>query len=385
MAIAGGAGRQCLATIYDLLEYDSIESILLIDIDDKALVSRKMFLGSEKINIMAADLTNIGKIAEALRDCDVILNASMHTHNMDVMAACIESKTNYTDLGGFYQWVGQQLNRHDDFKKAGITGITGSGSAPGITNVMAKYAVDRLDSVETIQILDAIFNPDAKDEFLPPYQLSTIIDQSTMNNYEYINGTMVELPPYSGEIEYAFEPPYGTVNMYNIVNSEVATMPISFKNKGIKNISFKYTMPQAFENQIRCLIKSGMGSKKKIKIDGHMISPRDVLISVCRGPREEVSENYNDAKLLRVFVEGKKDGQNIRYELGVDLNHHPWNLSNWVFSVGFPAAITMRMLGNGSIREKGVFSSESIIDTKIYFEELAKRDVFVKCNVLKQV
>ena len=124
---------------------------------------------------------------------------------------------------------------HDKFKRAGITGIVGSGSAPEIVNVFVKYATDRLDTVEDIMMLDAIINRNGLSfKFTPPYSLDTLIEEFTVNNYEFIDGKEVELPPFSGESVVDFPELYGKLNLYNVIHSEVATMPISYKNKGIK-------------------------------------------------------------------------------------------------------------------------------------------------------
>ena len=90
-------------------------------------------------------------------------------------------------------------------------------------------------------------------------------------------------------------------------------------------------------------------------------------------------------QLLRCIVTGTKDGKKCTYEVETDLHHHPWGLSNGHFSVGFPAAITAKMLGRGHIKEKGFFTGEQVIDTNIYFRELAKRDVRVYAKVTQEL
>ena len=259
-AITGGAGRQCLATIYDFIDNDDVEQILLIDVSQEALDIRQELVNSKKIKTQVVDITNTNQLAAALKGYDVCLNASSHIFNMPVMDACLESKTHYTDLGGLFHWAREQLTRHDDFKKAGITGIVGSGSAPGMVNVMAKYAADRLDTVETILILDAIINPGVKGyKFVPPYAMNTVIEEFTANNYEFINGEWQELPPFSGLMTVDFPEPFGTLNLYNVIHSEVATMPLAFKDKGIKNVSFKLALPTLFEERLRFLVENGFG------------------------------------------------------------------------------------------------------------------------------
>lgn len=384
--ITGGAGRQALSAIYDLVETSDVEKILLIDIDSESLRKRKKLINSPKIETEIIDLRDVETLADAMKDYDVVINGSSHIFNMDVMDACIESKTNYTDFGGLFHWAIEQLKRDEDFRKAGITGIVGSGSAPGIVNVLVKYATDRLDTVEDILILDAIINRSAKGyKFVPPYALDTIIEEFTMNNYEFKDGEFVELPPFSGKITVDFPEPYGTLNLYNMIHSEVATMPITYKDKGIKNVAFKLALPTLFEERLRFLIENGLGNREKINVNGAEISPRDFLLEIFETKPGVTMDTPDDCKLLRVIVKGTKNGKDCTYQVETDLHHHPWGLSNGHFSVGFPGAVTAKMLARGDIKEKGFFTGEAVIDTDIYFRELEKRDIKVYAKVVEQV
>lgn len=386
VVITGGAGRQALSAIYDLIETPDVEKILLVDIKEDALQIRKELVKSPKIETKVIDLRDTKALAAAMEDYDVVINGSSHIFNMDVMNACIESKTNYTDFGGLYHWAVEQLTRDEDFRKAGITGIVGSGSAPGIVNVLTKYATDRLDTVEDILILDAIINRSAKGYgFVPPYALNTIIEEFTMNNYEFIDGKHVELPPFSGKMTVDFPEPYGTLNLYNMIHSEVATMPITYKDRGIKNVAFKLALPTLFEERLRFLIENGLGSEEKINVKGVEVSPRDFLLEVFETKPGAKTGTPDDMKLLRVIVTGTKNGKKCTYQVETDLHHHPWGLSNGHFSVGFPGAITAKMLGRGQVKEKGFFTGEAVIDTDIYFRELEKRGVEVYASVVEQV
>lgn len=384
--ITGGAGRQALSAIYDLVETSDVEKILLIDIDSESLRKRKKLINSPKIETEIIDLRDVETLADAMKDYDVVINGSSHIFNMDVMDACIESKTNYTDFGGLFHWAIEQLKRDEDFRKAGITGIVGSGSAPGIVNVLVKYATDRLDTVEDILILDAIINRSAKGyKFVPPYALDTIIEEFTMNNYEFKDGEFVELPPFSGKITVDFPEPYGTLNLYNMIHSEVATMPLTYKDKGIKNVAFKLALPTLFEERLRFLIENGLGNREKINVNGAEISPRDFLLEIFETKPGVTMDTPDDCKLLRVIVKGTKNGKDCTYQVETDLHHHPWGMSNGHFSVGFPGAVTAKMLARGDIKEKGFFTGEAVIDTDIYFRELEKRDIKVYAKVVEQV
>lgn len=391
IAVTGAAGRQVLPAIYDFIENEEVEKILLIDVNDKALDLRIKKANSDKVSGQVIDAKDISRMAAALADYDVVLNGTTYMLNLEIMEACLEAKTNYTDFGGFYHRTFKQLAKHEDWKKAGITGVTGSGSAPGITNAFAKYAVDRLDTVDTVLLLDAIYNPSASFKIVPPYSFNTIIEEFSVNNYEFINGELKELPALSGKLVVECPAPYGVRNFYNTLHSEVATIPYSrrFVEKGIKNMAFKISLPSSLEERVLFLIANGFTKTEKINIKGTEVVPRDVSIELCEVKNDiesaEPAAVPQDKKLLRVEVTGTRDGRQIKYQVQTDTGHHPWGVSNGHFSVGFPAAVTTRILGGRLVREKGFFSTEDIIPTDIYFKELKKRGINVTVNVTEEI
>ena len=56
------------------------------------------------------------------------------------------------DMGGLFHVTRKQMPLSDQWKAQGLTAVLGMGSAPGIVNVMSRYAVDLLDSVESIHM-----------------------------------------------------------------------------------------------------------------------------------------------------------------------------------------------------------------------------------------
>ena len=120
-------------------------------------------------------------------------------------------------------------------------------------------------------------------------------------------------------------------------------------------------------------------------VKGTEIVPRDFLLEVFETKPGAKGTTPDDMKLLRVIVSGTKDGRECTYEVETDLHHHPWGLSNGYFSVGFPGAITAKMLGRGQVKEKGFFSGEQVLDTEIYFRELEKRDVHVFARTMEKI
>jgi len=390
VAVLGGAGKVSLGAIQDFVENDSVEKILLADINLDALEKRKASLNSEKVVIAEADLNNHQSLVELLVEYDVCLNGSSHHFNLKVMKACLEAKTNYTDFGGLYHWAKEQLTMHEEFEKAGITGIVGSGSAPGIVNVMAKYGYENLDTVESVHIRDAIVNFNmGENDFIPPYAIETLLDEYSMNSFEFKNGEFVENAPFSGAETISFPEPIGKQTVINVIHSEVATMPNSFRDKGIQNVSFKLGLPKFFEENLKFLVELGLGGKDPIDVRGTKVIPRQVLAEIVNlksNQKQEENVKHDDHKLLRVEVEGTKNGKPAKYVIDTIVSpYEKWpHMSQGVFSVGFPAAVTTRLLG-GAIKEKGFFASEQVIPTDLYFDELAKRGIKIEANFIQEI
>jgi saccharopine dehydrogenase-like NADP-dependent oxidoreductase len=79
-----------------------------------------------------------------------------------------------------------------------------------------------------------------------------------------------------------------------------------------------------------------------------------------------------------VVVTGNRGGR--EHEITLETLIHPyapWGLSMGTSSVGFPAAVTCRLLGSGVITRRGVFGSEACVPPEPYFAELAKREIEV--------
>ena len=87
LAVIGAAGRQALAAIYDFVENESVEKILLIDIIPEALRARVQLVNSEKIEDKVIDLIDTPTLAKALDDYDACINCTSHLFNLPVMEA----------------------------------------------------------------------------------------------------------------------------------------------------------------------------------------------------------------------------------------------------------------------------------------------------------
>lgn len=383
VCVTGGAGEMAGAAILDLIESGDVSAIVLADQNRSAIEARANELRCSKVSTAEVDVRHRDALVKILRDCDVCLNASLAYFNEAIMEACLEAQTHYTDLGGLFHWAKKQLAFSDRFAKAGLSAVVGSGSAPGIVNVMARYAYLRLDTVESVRIVDGIVNfgqPSAP--LVAPYSLDTILNEFIMNPWAFVDGDWKEFPPFSGAEEVDFPEPVGRQTVFYTIHSEPMTIPISFRDKGIREVSFKLSLPKTFEERLRFLVDLGLADKEPVRVNGVSVTPRDLLLHLVdksTGTAPQGAAAPNDHKVLRVTIRGTKAQHQEEYVLETVLHpYEEWNLPCSSFTVGFPAAVTTRLLGTRVIDQAGVFGGEACIPPEAYFSELARRGIRVR-------
>ena len=129
--------------------------------------------------------------SSAIAGCDAMVNATQHFWNITVMHAAAAAGVHYTDMGGLFHVTKQQVELDAEFKKAGVTAVIAMGGAPGVTNILARYGAERLDTVEEAQALCGNVDDtdwSRYDGWVVPYSLETLCDEFSVTAPEFIDG-----------------------------------------------------------------------------------------------------------------------------------------------------------------------------------------------------
>jgi saccharopine dehydrogenase-like NADP-dependent oxidoreductase len=318
-----------------------------------------------------------------LSGADSLLNATVYYFNLPVMEACLEAGVHYVDLGGLFHTTRKQLELHERFQTAGITAVLGMGSAPGIPNVQARYAAERLDTIETIHIYDGIQPPPGDDVFFG-YAIPTIIDELTMPPMVYRNGEFLACEPLSEPEEYWFQSPIGLLKTHLSLHSEVATLPVTYADKGVQECFFKinyWGVTEEALRKIKLFADLGFASTEPMEVKGVSIRPRDLfvkLMSPYTPPLDafvaEASDPTDWKKEIVTEVTGTQNGGRVTYRLGTltAVGSRP---------TGAAPAIIAHWLAAGRISQAGVFPSEAVVEPEPFFAELAGRDIHTQVSV----
>lgn len=374
--ILGGAGSMALATIKDFLEFDTSEvsEMVIADINYEKVKKRADDLNNEKISPAYCDVTDPTMLVELMKGRDVVIDET-NLPGVIGLKAALEAGVHFIDLGTWSEKTLEQLKLDGEFKKAGLTAILGLGSSPGITNIYSKYIVDKLDMVESIRLSFAYAELTETTLFVP---FAGAIDEFLTNPLIFLDGKHLELPPRNGQEDARFPDPIGLRKMMLVPHPEVATFPIYFKEKGIRNVSVKAGFSPDFVEKINFLIDLGLLSREPKEVHGVKVVPKDIVMACIAGlPQQGERIDYG---CTRAVVNGERNGEKLEYRVELFTRPEP-GLTGVQHRTGHSPAIGARMIGRGEIKRRGVFPPEVGIDPTKFFRELARRKLEVYYKV----
>jgi saccharopine dehydrogenase (NAD+, L-lysine-forming) len=309
----------------------------------------------------------------------------------------LEAGCHYIDLGGLFHTTRKQLELHPAFAAKGLTAILGLGSCPGIANVQAALAAPHFDTISAIKIYNGT-TTDSASSLAWPYSPATILDEMTERPVVFRQGQFTDVAPLSEEEYFDFRPPIGHQLAHLSLHSEVATLPLTYANKGLQECFFKihfFGFSETAFRKLQFFTAAGLGDKTPVTVLGQLangdrqpvaVRPRDVLIeTLARSPAAERGHNPG-FKDIATVVEGKKNGQSLTVR--VDTTAWPnkaYGVSGGTLVVGAPPAIVVRWLAAGHALAAGVFPPETGVDPHRFFAGLAARCVRTEITITEQV
>ena len=398
-----GAGAQGSTIAKRMQEEPSLEEIVCADYDMRA--AQELEKALPKAKAVKVDATRVADVVGAADGSELIVNGLPPEFNMRVMDACLEVGACYQDLASgpvedeeFIDAVRKQFGRDQEFKDAGLAALTNTGSAPGVANVVTREAVDKFDSVDTIEIL--VYEGIWSKRFIPFWwSPDTAFGDMAADPVVFRNGKFEYVPPFNDPTMVEFRG-LGTRRMYDHEHEEPVTMGLMANKylKGVKNVSFRYGGPAC--ELAKSLNDMGLLSSEPVEVDGAPVVPMH-LISKLTPPapkyRDEIQEVLDEGLEMEegaflVRVDGKKGGEDLRIDSyvnapGLRESFAKAGISHESYYTGQGASLFTKMLVNGKIDLKGVFPPEALgADARAYYlREAAKLDITVDEIIQRRV
>ena len=126
----------------------------------------------------------------------------------------------------------------------------------------------------------------------------------------FTRGEFTFVEPMSGAKPHRFPPPVGLRRPMYTIHSEVATLPLSYRDRGVREVSFKIAFDPEFIDRVRFLRDLGMASHELIDVAGVKVRPVDVVnkVAMSQPPARQVGK-LKQYEVVRAIVKGTGQGQ----------------------------------------------------------------------------
>lgn len=403
--VFGGSGKIGSAVAWDLAKDKDIQAIGITGRRIEALEQTKIWIGSEKIIPHVLDVADKESAIKLMKqyDAGAIALPDRRT-SYKIVHYAVEAGLNIVDMleeyhrrpdayetEGLELPAGMTLNQYGDWLHEiaianGVTFVDGMGFAPGISNVTVGEAIRKMDVAETaIARVGGIPSKESAQRHPLKYMITWAFEHVLREYMIRLNvikdGKVMEVPAIGDRETFRFNK-FGKNE--ELVCAVTPGMPsFIFTRPGLKEFAEKTIRWPGHWEAIDTLKECGLLDLEPHDFKGMKIVPREFLLSLIT-PRLRAQQGDTDVCVMYNTVTGVKDGKKIKIEYFMwdeaDMAH---GISSMMRVTGFPVAITVKLLLEGLITEKGIVPPEDCIKGPIYqrfIEELKKRDI----NILEE-
>jgi saccharopine dehydrogenase (NAD+, L-lysine forming) len=372
---AGGVGS-ALATI--CARRDVFEQIVLADVDPARAARAAVAAHSDRVGSTRVDAASRADVVElaAVSNADVIVNACDPRFNPPIFEAAFEAGCYYLDMAMHlsqphptdpYNQIGVSLGAaqfaaSDAWAERDLLALVGMGVEPGFSDVVARYAADRLFStVHEIGVRDGSDLVIDGFDFAPTFSIWTTIEECLNPPiiYERKRGWFTTAP-FSEPEQFTFPEGIGTMQCVNVEHEEVLLMP---RWIDVDRVTFKYGLGDEFLDVLATLHKLGLDSTRPVAVRGVEVSPRDVVAAVLPNPAE-LGDRMRGRTCAGSLVTGIGVDGRPRSTYLYQVVDNEWSMRQFghqavVWQTAVHPAVALEMLATGEWKGAGVKGPEA--------------------------
>jgi saccharopine dehydrogenase-like NADP-dependent oxidoreductase len=332
------------------LAADSRFDVTVADIDEDVL---RRLRSKYAVKTIHKDLSLPQDVKRLVWDYNFVLSAVPGFLGFQTLKAVIEAKKNVVDITFFAE---DPFELDELASRSGVTALVDCGVAPGMSNILIGYVHGQLDETQTIMIYVGGL-PEIRER---PYEYKAVFSppdviEEYVRPARYIeNGTLVVRPALS-EPELLDFPGVGTLEAFN--TDGLRTLAKTIPAPNMKERTLRY--PGHIE-KIALLRETGFFSREEIDIRGVRIRPLDVTAKLLFS-KWKLHEKDRDITVLKIIVEGKKDGKRKRFTYDLlDRFDSSTGIHSMARTTGYTATVVLRMIARGMYAKKGISAPEFI-------------------------
>ncbi|MDX9796341.1 MAG: saccharopine dehydrogenase family protein [Sulfurimonadaceae bacterium] len=378
--IIGAGGVSRVATVKCAMNIDTFEHITLASRTISKCESIRDDIKKNQgisIDVASVDADSVEELVKLIKKVNpkVVLNVALPYQDLTIMDACTQCGVDYVDTANYehpdeakFEYK-EQWARDDQFKKAGIMALLGSGFDPGVTGVFCAYAQQNIfDEIHTIDIMDCNAG-DHGYPFATNFNPEINLREVSANGRYWEEGKWIETKPLEIRVDHDY-PEVGVKPSYLLYHEELESL--SKNIKGLKRIRFFMTFGDSYIAHMNCLKNVGMLGIEPVEHKGQKIIPIEFLTTLLPDPASLGPRTVGKTN-IGCIIEGLKDGVKKKIYIYNICDHQECYKETGAqavsYTTGVPAMIGAKMLYKDIWKDKGVFNIEEF-DAQPFMDEL---------------
>ncbi len=373
-----GAGGVGTAAVRTAARWELFDHVAVADFD-AGRAERAVAGAGGRFSAFQLDAGDEDAVVSLIRSqrVDAVLNALDPRFVMPVFRAAFTAGVTYLDMAMSlshphptdpYRLPGvklgdEQFAMADQWEERGLLALCGIGVEPGLSDVFARYAADRLfSSIDEIGVRDGANLVIEGYEFAPSFSIWTTIEECLNPPVVWEKGREWFTTDCFSEPEtFVFPAGIGPVECVNVEHEEVLLIP---RWVDANRVTFKYGLGDEFIAILSALHKLGLDSTTPIRVGNVEVSPRDVVAGCLPNPAE-LGDRMSGLTCAGTWVTGTGLDGNPRE---VYLHHvvdNAWSMSEFgsqavVWQTAVNPVIALELLESGTWSGQGVLGPEAL-------------------------
>jgi len=256
----------------------------------------------------------------------------------------------------------EQFAMAERWESDGRLALVGIGVEPGLSDVFARYAADKLfTSIDEIGVRDGANLTVSGYDFAPSFSIWTTIEECLNPPvvFERDRGWFTTAPFSEPEI-FAFPEGIGEVECVNVEHEEVLLIP---RWLDVGRVTFKYGLGNEFIEVLKTLHKLGLDRTAPVRVGGVDVSPRDV-VAACLPDPATLGDRMSGKTCAGTLVRGTGKDGNPRSVYLYHVVDNGWSMAEYghqavVWQTAINPVVALELLAAGTWAGAGVLGPEA--------------------------
>jgi len=366
-----------------LAKSDLVSELVLADIDLSGARTVASRTKSDKISMEKVDGAKVASVSKLAKKVDVVVNGTVPMLNLKIMEGCLKGGASYIDMASGDREFGHpmledQFPQDKKWADAGLLALVSMGIDPGASNLFAKRAADRMESVQHVKVRDADTGALEGYEFATYFSPQAMMEEVLRDPMYWEDGQFKRSPALEISEIYEFPEPVGQQKVFRTDHEESELVP-QFLGKPVEFVDFKITLDDKFVETVKFLRRLGLTTTKPLKVNGMKVRPFDVVVAAMPRP-DALSGKIKGIACVLVEVKGVMNGKDTVIRTWTHISHERAHelcgIHATAYQTGCPVAVAVEMMARGEIATTGVKPPE-IIDPVTFCEYLPEKEIRV--------